>query len=152
MKVRSVLPPVDHVRAHPDLYLFAAPGLLLPERLAFGLMSDAMHLGATDVYWCRDGNRYFVGSSMNWLTSATGQSDPTLFEKVVALKGAEPNSIRHEICVMALTDHVALLTPTLQVLKGASDAFHASWIARIQAQPAAHFGIAFVLTDSTNGS
>src|SRR5687768_15879311 len=100
MRVSSVVSPIDPVRRHPELYLFASSGLSLAERLVFGLMADAMQLGVQDLRWDFDEGKHFVASSSNWLGSDTNP-DPTLFERVVSLTSARENSIRHEICVAA---------------------------------------------------
>jgi hypothetical protein len=145
MQVNRVVSPIAPVQQHSDLYLFASPGLSLSERLVFGLMADAMWFGSNDVRWHCDEGRHFVGSSFNWLLSADGQTDRTLFERVVPLKSGGENSIRHEVCVMAFAEHVALVGPHVDVIKGSAAAFGDDWLADVVAQSGASCGVAFIL-------
>jgi hypothetical protein len=148
MPINSVSSPLVHVRQHPDLYLFSDPGLSLAERLVFGLIADAMHLGAHDVRWSCARGRHLVSSSLNWFGFPDGKPDLSLFERVVPLPNASENSLRHEICVTALAEHVALIGLDANVIKGSREAFAEEWPPGGATQSGGvAYGVAFMLTN-----
>jgi hypothetical protein len=146
MEIKVVPSPLVHVASHPDLYLFNAPGLTLVERLVFGLIYDAMHVGNRDLHWQSDGHCHMVMSKTNWLAAdGDNEPDPKLFERIAPLPDAGQNSIRQEICVAAFAQHVLLLGSECVVIKGSLAAFPADWLKRVSSGGRRLFGVAFVM-------
>jgi hypothetical protein len=141
----KTLPPLwEHVRLHPDMYLFGSTGLSIVERLILGLMSDAMYQNSASIHIFKRESSVLICSERNWLQSAS-HSESELFHRLVPLNNAMQNSVRHEAIVAAFSSDVLLVGAQEKLIKGTVEAFDLNWLKNKLTLCDSCFGIAFIV-------
>ena len=116
MTMKTIDDPVPWVFAHPELYFKTAKPNEL--ELAQSVWMDATLSGSGDVLVHHDDAVWVVAASTNWLTEES-HTALELFERVVPLAAAGPNSVRSEILLNAFCSEViALVGGTTVFAKG----------------------------------
>jgi hypothetical protein len=101
----SQIAPIDHVRAHPEMYLMSdrPDGASLAARLA----GDALLLGAGKTLVVHDDRWWAVAADVDWLsTSASGLPLAELFARIIPLPEAGVNSMRSEVLIGAFAEQI----------------------------------------------